>query len=169
MDSVTVRNPASDALSSRRRGFTLLEMLVVIILLGVLALAALNRNTDLGQDLTTATELLKARIRFAQMRSVNNNSVHGVRSTGSSYWLFYGGDLNNREAFPGQSSNSITLPSGITMDTFTISFDYRGAPYTNAAATAGNELAANSAAASITVGGKTAAVRIVPGTGYIRD
>ncbi len=158
-----------DAPSRCQQGFTLLELLVVVILLGVLAMAALNRNTDMGQDLNSTIELLKTRIRFAQMRSVNNNSVHGVRSTGSSYWLFYDGNLNNREKFPGQGSDTVSLPSGITMDSFTVSFDYRGAPYTDAAATTGSELAANSAAASITVGGRAAAVRIVPGTGYIRD
>jgi MSHA pilin protein MshC len=143
----------------RLRAFTLIEVMTVLVLLGILAAVILPRMRDMGQDRVSTIELLKVRLRYAQMRSLNNVSVHGVRSTGSSYWLFSDGDITHRELFPGATSTTITLPAGITMDSFTVSFDTRGAPYTDAAATAGSELAADSAAA----------VRVTPGTGYVRD
>lgn len=151
------------------RAFTLIETLVVLILLAVLAAVLLPKMSNMGEDQVSVAEVLKVRLRYAQMRSINNVSVHGIRSTGSSYWLFTNGNVNNREMFPGAPSNLISLPSGVTMSAFTVSFDSRGIPYTNAAATAGNELTAASAEASITVGGKAGAVRITPNTGYIRD
>ena len=160
----------AEAQASRRLwGFTLLEVMVVLILFVVLAAAARAKISNMGQDLTATIEQLKVRIRYAQMRSINNVSVHGVTSDGSSYWMFTNGNINNRERFPGANAVTVTLPSGITMDSFTVSFDTRGVPYSDAAATAGSELAGGSAAASITVGGKAAAVRVTPNTGYIRD
>lgn len=151
------------------RAFTLIEVMVVLAILGVLAAVLLPQVRDLDQDRVAAAELLKVRLRYAQMRSLNNESVYGVRSTGGSYWLFANGNVNNRRAFPGMNSDTVTLPAGLGMDTFTVSFDKRGAPFTNAAAAAGGELAAGDAAASITVGGKAGAVRITPGTGYVPD
>jgi len=158
----TLRRPAS-------RAFTLLEVLAVLVILGVFAAVLAPRGSDVGQDLTSAIALLKVRVRYAQMRSINNVSVHGVRSNGSSYWMFYDGDITKKLAFPGVNSNTITLPSGMSMTTFTVSFDSRGVPYADAGATSGNELTAASPAASITVGSRAAAVRIIPGTGYIPD
>jgi len=142
---------------------------VVLVLLVVTAAVVLPRMSDMGEDAVSVAEVLKVRLRYAQMRSLNNLSVHGVHSSGSSYWLFYNGNINNQELFPGATSTTITLPSNVSMDSFTVSFDSRGVPYTNAGATTGNELSAGSTAASITVGGKADAVRITPGTGYVRD
>lgn len=153
----------------RLRAFTLIEVMTVLVILGILAAVVLPRMSDMGQDRVSTIELLKVRLRYAQMRSLNNVSVHGVRSTGSSYWLFSDGDIAQRELFPGATSTTIALPAGITMDSFTVSFDTRGVPYIDAAATAGSEMAAGSAAASITVAGTAGAVRITPGTGYVRD
>ncbi len=151
------------------RAFTLIEVMAVLVLLSILSLMFLPKMSDMDEDAVSVTEVLKTRLRYAQIRSLNNMSVHGVRSTGSSYWLFYNGDLDNRELFPGATSTTITLPAGVSMDAFIVSFDSRGVPYTDAGANAGSELAAGSAAASITVGGKAGAVRITPGTGYIQD
>jgi MSHA pilin protein MshC len=153
----------------RDRGFTLLEITATLIIVGVLAAMLVTKFADVGEDATSATELLKARLRYTQMRSINNVSVHGIHSTGSSYWIFYNGDTGSHEQFPGESSDTVTLPSGVTMSSFTVSFDSRGIPYTDEAATAGSELTSGSAAASITVGGKAGAVRITPNTGYIPD
>lgn len=151
------------------RGFTLLEVMVVLVLLGIMALVARPLVTDLGEDEATTIALLKVRLRYAQMRSLNNVSVHGVRCTGGSYWLFNDGDLTSHELFPGASSDTITLPSGVSVTSFTVSFDSRGVPYTDAAATAGSELDSSSAAASITVGSQAGAVRVTPNTGYVPD
>lgn len=151
------------------RAFTFIEVLVILILVSILTVALLPKKASMGEDAISVAEVLKTRLRYAQIRSLNNMSVHGICSTGSSYWLFYNGDTGNRERFPGANSNTITLPSNVSMDSFIVSFDSRGVPYTNAGATAGNELVTGSAAASITVGGKAGAVLITPGTGYIRN
>ena len=71
----------------RERAFTLLEVLAVLVLIGILAAVFVPRVADMGEDTTSAIELLKVRLRYAQTRSINNTSVHGVRCTGSSYWL----------------------------------------------------------------------------------
>lgn len=153
----------------RRTGFTLLEVILVVILLAVLAAVLAPRMTGLDVDQASAVEALKVRLRYAQMRAMAGDSIYGVCSDGAGYWLFSGGDINNRETFPGAEANVILLESGMTMESFTVSFDERGTPYTSAAATAGSELLLASAAASISVGGEAAAVRITPQTGYIPD
>jgi hypothetical protein len=40
-------------------------------------------------------------------------------------------------AFPGELSTTVTLPSDITMTAFTVSFDTRGVPYSDAEAETG--------------------------------
>lgn len=153
----------------RRTGFTLLEVVLVVILLAVLAAVLAPRLTGLDVNQASAVEALKVRLRYAQMRSMTGNSIYGVCSDGGGYWLFSGGDANSKETFPGADANVIQLESGMTMESFTVSFDERGTPFTDAAATAGSELVPASAAASISVGGQAGAVRITPQTGYIPD
>jgi hypothetical protein len=110
---------------------------------------------------------VRARLRYAQTRSLNNIVVYGVQCSGTRYWLFANGDANNKLAFPGESATDAVLPASVgTMTTFILTFDQRGAPFTDVAATPGNELAAT---LSITVGGRAGAVRVTPVTGYIPD
>ena len=110
------------------RGFTLIEAVAVLILLGILAAVAIARVADNDADERAAADKLKVHLRYAQMRAMNHADIWGVEATGGSYFLFYGGDINNKARFSGGEDLSISFPSGISAS-FTVSFDEWGRPY----------------------------------------
>ncbi|MFO8090499.1 MAG: prepilin-type N-terminal cleavage/methylation domain-containing protein [Desulfatiglandaceae bacterium] len=115
-------------------GFTLIEVVVVLILVGVLAAVAVSRVTDTGAAERAAADSLKAHLRQAQGLSLNSDTVWGVQASGGSYHLFYVNvdeDTNTTtvvtQRFPGEDADDIDFPSGVSA-TFTVYFDGWGRP-----------------------------------------
>lgn len=110
------------------RGFTLIEAVAVLILIGILAAVAVARVTDNDADERAAADKLKVHLRYAQMRAMNHADIWGVRATGGSYSLFrIESNAPVPEKFIGEEEN-VSFPSGISAS-FTVSFDEWGRPY----------------------------------------
>lgn len=139
----------------KESGFTLLEIIAVLVLLGILTAVAVPRFLDLETDGRAAASALKARLRYAQARSMASDTAWGVGFSGTSYVLF--SDARNQagsqKIFPGEEKETILLPKGLGVpnDKF-IAFDDLGRPV------AGSE-------ARVSVGSVT--ITITPVTGYI--
>jgi MSHA pilin protein MshC len=149
-------------LITANRGFTLIEIISVLLVIGILSAVAISRMVFSHQDVdnTARVEKLKTQLRYAQSRAMNTDEIWGIEFSGTSYHLFNGGNVSNTVHLPGEDSVNISLPSGTSI-TQTVSFDKnRGRPCTDAAGTtpATNDITLN-------VGGKT--IRIVRNTGYI--
>ena len=69
-------------------GITLLEVLVVMLMIAIFAVFVATRTMGTDPSLIAQTEVLKAHIRYAQMRSINTNTQWGIHSNGGTYWLF---------------------------------------------------------------------------------
>ncbi|WP_051184555.1 pilus assembly FimT family protein [Desulfatiglans anilini] len=148
-------------------GFTIVEMIAVLVILGVLASVAVARMmTDDGAEVRRAAETLKMHLRQAQFRAMYSDTSWGVHSNGGSYWLFEGPNTSNRVMFLGEGSDTVTLPSGVSCGSFTVSFDDWGVPYNGASPQSGNEL---SSAKTIQIAccSKTISITITPNTGFI--
>ncbi len=146
------------------RGFTLLEVVVVLVLMGILAAVAIARVTDHGADERAAADKLRVHLRFAQMQALNSDRTWGIRATGGSYFLYSDGDSNdadNVHLLPGENSNTVIFPHGITQ-TFFLSFDQWGRPYTDENPETNTPA---SAIPSITIG--TESITITPETGFM--
>lgn len=139
------------------RGFTLIEAVAVLILIGILAAVAIARVTDNDADVRAAQDKLKAHVRFAQMQAMNSELSWGIRATGGSYYLFEDGDESNKKLLPSESELMVDFPSGFN-PAFIVSFDQWGRPCTDLA---GNTLAGS----SIPIGG---GMSITPETGFIQ-
>jgi len=113
------------------RGFTLIEAVAVLILIGILAAVAIARVTDNDADERAAENKLKVHLRHAQARAMNSDTPWGVEATGGSYSLLRIDDDGNTVAanFPGEEG-AIDFPSGISA-TFKVFFDGWGRPHSD--------------------------------------
>ncbi|WP_461208249.1 pilus assembly FimT family protein [Desulfocurvus sp. DL9XJH121] len=144
-------------------GFTILELITVIVLMGILSAAlAISANTD--TDLGEQTDLLKSRIRYAQARAMGGNTAFGVSCNGNSYFLFAGISTSNQKIFPAEDDEVVSLPSGVTVSSFVVSFDEWGVPYSDAGQSTG---LANTLSITLSTDEASATVAVTPITGFV--
>ena len=157
--------------SRDQMGFTPLEVLVVLIIIGIISLMVIGRS-DIGQtDLLAQTEVIKSHIRYAQSRSMNSDRIWGIRSDASvqAYWLFVDGDpdnINNQRKLPGGESYTVDLSQyKLTLTTATLSYDNRGRPCDD---NDGTQLLGNDLSLTLSAGGgPTTTIRVIRNTGFV--
>ncbi|MCP4765356.1 MAG: type II secretion system protein [Gammaproteobacteria bacterium] len=123
-----VRNPQNS-------GFTLIEMLSVVILLGILGVVALGRIGGPSQSAARGfyDDTVTA-VSFAQKFAISSGCDVRVVTTASSYALFQSSGCNNDNFAnavlnpANRSSNyaNANIPNGFTLTTGAITFDARG-------------------------------------------
>lgn len=72
-------------------GFTLIEIIAVLAILGILSLAVASRLNTTSTDLLTLQTAMKSHIRYAQSKAMQSkDSIWGIRfdRAASEYWLF---------------------------------------------------------------------------------
>lgn len=115
------------------RGFTFIEVLSALIIIGIISAIALSRVGNSNVELIAASEVVKSHLRYAQLRAMNSEDVWGISCDGTDYWLFMDGNTNNHVILPGEESDPVALTDKkISMASFTVSFDSWGRPYNNA-------------------------------------
>ncbi|HOG17384.1 MAG: hypothetical protein A4E73_00854 [Syntrophaceae bacterium PtaU1.Bin231] len=111
------------------RGFTLVEVIVVLLVIGVIAAVAVSRVLTTQQDLVVQTDIVKTHLRFAQMKALNDDTATwGIAFAGGSYTLQRNGAAAAIN-LPTENSSTRSFPSGTTVTTpVTVSFDSWGSP-----------------------------------------
>ena len=147
-------------------GFTLIELIGVLILIAIISAVVVSRIGITSPDLYAQAEILKTRIRYAQLKSFNSERVWGVRIQGNKYWLFRDGDLSNRVPFPGEESDTISIPSGMSIspNNMIISFNFKGVPCTDQS---GGNPQNTDRTITISSGGDSVSIQITKNTGFI--
>ena len=115
-----------------RNGFTLVELLSILMILGVVALVAASRITSMNVDATVEADRLKANLRFAQYLAMSNNTVaYSVTIASGSYTLQEDG-VAAAVNFPDSGSPTHSFGGGVsvTSGTGTLTFDEWGSPGT---------------------------------------
>jgi prepilin-type N-terminal cleavage/methylation domain-containing protein len=166
---------------SNRKGFTVLEVVAVLVIVGIISAVAVSRIISNQNNLIAATDVLTSHLRLAQARAmstsadnVNTFSVWGVRFVSATqYHLFYCADASacdpaaNQTAFPGGSIiMDLTQGVQVTNGALVLAFDRFGTPFTDSTLT-------TSLAAQLTLtlkdnNGNTNTINITPQTGMIK-
>jgi len=120
------------------RGFTMIEIVIVLLVISIIGAAVTISGVYSTSDynLTSQTEVIKGHLRYAQARAMNTDVAWGIEFSGSTtYFLFKNGNIGDKVVLPAETSDSVTLPDGMTITVATVSFDSWGKPYTDAPAT----------------------------------
>lgn len=121
------------ATQDRIDGFSLLEIVLVIFFISLFAAIAALRQPQTDVSVQASAEVLKAHMRYAQMRAMNTNNSWGIRylkSTGR-YGLVRSDDINTYHFLPGEIEKEVDLSAkGIVINPgdFYLSFDDWGIP-----------------------------------------
>ncbi|MDF1593781.1 MAG: type II secretion system protein [Desulfobacterales bacterium] len=146
------------------RGFTWIELLVVMVILAIISAVVAGSLMSSDTELIARTEVIKTHLRYAQTRSMNSNTVWYIQLSGNSYFLSKKGD-GNPILLPGGDSPTITLPSGMSVTSGTVSFDGLGKPCTDADAQIAQ---AADRTLTVTDGSGSRSIIITKNTGFIQ-
>ena len=122
---------------SNKSGFTLFEIVVVLVLMSIVAAAVLGRSIDTREiDLSGQSDKIRNHIRYIQTMAIKrSNSVWGITCTAdpNQYWAFQGtnpDDAGKKVQLPGENDTVVSLSeSNVSVDPFTLFFDRFGRPY----------------------------------------
>ncbi len=113
------------------KGFTLIELIMVLVVAAVIAVIAISRLMSTGTELIAQTDVIKAHLRYAQARAMGSDVIWGIEFQGSTYSLFQNGNTSDTVTMIGEDSDTLNLPSGTSASEI-VSFDSWGKPYNDA-------------------------------------
>ncbi len=110
-------------LSRRSFGFTLIEIIVVLILLSILSVTAINRLT-IDKNQWINPDIFASHLRYSQSRAMATSEPWGIKSQEKDYSMFKIHEGKEQTVpLPGGSIASKTVPRGVWW------FDEMGRPY----------------------------------------
>jgi prepilin-type N-terminal cleavage/methylation domain-containing protein len=166
-----------DMKTSGNKGFTLIEVIAVLIVLGILAAIAVSRVSSNQSDLIPQTDIAKSHLRFAQLKALADDvydsgggvivaSTWGITFTSgnpASYTLQNNG-VTASINLPGEDGKIHTFPTGVSVATTTVTFDSWGRPVVSSVDL--TPLTVN-APIVLSQGGVPSTINVTINTGYI--
>ena len=151
------------SLMSRKNGFTLIEIIAVLVIMSILGVVIVQRASSTDARVAAQTEVLKGHLRYAQERSMNTNAVWYIQFSGNTYTLYRAGTAMT---LPGEDGPVVTpgVTLGWTGGTDVFSFDDHGRPCTDSGAAS---LLAAARTVTLTHDSESATITVTPNTGFI--
>jgi prepilin-type N-terminal cleavage/methylation domain-containing protein len=158
-------------MNRNNRGFTLVEITVVVILIGIIAAAVFARSISTDRiNIVGEVDKIRNHIRYAQSMAMKRNEEWVISCDATQYWLSDDIITLNPVALPGATSDRISLADlGVSMNAFAVYFDALGIPYhsytdedTNTPVTPGNPRSI-----AISAGSESRTLAVTPHTGWV--
>lgn len=160
----TVQADIIAPLRRNQRGFTLVELVTVVILVSLLAVTAISRWSATPFNLSAQAEQLLGDIRYVQTLSMTHGQRYRINFASDRYWF---SNLDGSILIPHPASNNTTtlLVNGVSQSfsNSLLVFDGSGAPYSDAVLP-GTPLAGN-ATVTLNSGADFRTIQISPETG----
>lgn len=151
-----------------KNGFTIIEIIAVLWLLGILSAFAVSRFTSTNSDIVIQKDITLNHLSYAQIKAMSTNTPWYINfsKSNNSYELFKNGETTPR-AFPGEDNPTMKcLSLSITDSGSTVSYNPWGKPFTD---TGANTPQAGDRTLTFTNGGGTSkTITIVEDTGLLR-
>ncbi|MCM0756945.1 prepilin-type N-terminal cleavage/methylation domain-containing protein [Desulfovibrio aminophilus] len=159
-----------------RTGFTMLEIIVVIVVLGILSAIIAGVGSFMDVTVSSQAGVLRDDIRYVQIRAMRSGAVFGLKSNGTALWMFAGTNPDSAAArlpLPGEVALSVVLTDkGIGLNAFTLFFDSAGRPYSAYSSPTVNTPVSGASPLALQVsraggGGGNQTLSITPETGFV--
>jgi type II secretion system protein H len=169
-------NQANSGFDSKPRnwlyiaGFSLVELVVVMIIVAVLAFVALPRTNNDATMLAAEAERLAAEIRYAQSLAMTRGQPHWIAfSGGNGYQFFQSGAV--AVPHPAGEASPVKMQTGTTFSLASlpnslVAFNGLGTPYTDS--TPVSSVLATNADITVLRGTESRVVRVYSTTGFVR-
>jgi MSHA pilin protein MshC len=161
------------------KGFTLLEIILVMAIIVIVSTIIIARARDLSTGLISQTDLMKTHIRYAQTlaMSAGGSDVYGIKCSANKYWLFHTDpDINanimkltDDASYMDADDKLVLAEKNIQAINFTILFDDRGIPYSSYTDETNNTPLSTDLNITVSTvgGGATQTITITELTGFI--
>lgn len=154
-----------------RRGFTMIEMVMVLIVMAIMGAFIAYRPATGGNELTIQTEILKSHLRHAQIKAMNDIVPWGIHIPNAGSYILYRNNAVATDMLPGENPGVSPAPQTHTLPTTVAITGGTGATYNfndygKPVDTAGAELASNQTI-TLSQGTETSGITITKNTGYI--
>jgi len=148
-------------LNQRNKGFTLIEVIAVLAIMGIVAAVVVSRMTGTHEySLAAEADTLKGHLRYAQYRAMSDDALWKVSITSSAYTLQR--DMKAICNLPNENSGTHTLPTGVSLSGSSVNFDDWGSPV-DASGTPN----ATNLTLTLSSGGESRTITITRNTGFI--
>jgi prepilin-type N-terminal cleavage/methylation domain-containing protein len=113
------------------KGFTLIEIISVLVILAILAAVIVSRIMNTSSESIAAQDVIKSHIKYAQIMAMKSNNVCGILFNKNTYSIFKNNSTKERITLPGNDGTDFTIPQSLGIANETIYFDLWGTPYSN--------------------------------------
>jgi prepilin-type N-terminal cleavage/methylation domain-containing protein len=156
-----MKQPLTSAHSSyiTESGFTLIELVVVMVMLGILAAYVAPRLNISESNTGSQAELLAQNIRHAQAIAVAQHKTLTVEVASGSYSVKEGASIINDPR--SGAAFSVTLEDSVSASTGSVDLDYLGRPLTSGA------FITSDTTFTLSGGSVSSTVSVTPVTGFV--
>ena len=144
---------------STEKGFTLIEVIAVLVILGIITAYILFSTTNNNNNLHTEVDMFKSHLRYAQYIALCGDGTYTwrINAGANSYTFSRLPAASAPFSLPGETSDTHTFASGVTITAGagTINFNQWGSP------------GANDITITLSQGGESGNIIITRNTGFI--